>query len=108
MATKLFTRSFLIIMFINFLLHLSFSMITPSLPIYFENVGIGSSMAGFCVAAFTIGSIFVRPIAGNIIDHLSRRKIFFYQHDPSMSHYLWLFAFSKCYFSAVFMYCAWI
>lgn len=77
MATKLFTRSFLMIMFINFLLHLSFSMITPSLPIYFENVGIGSSMAGFCVAAFTIGSIFVRPIAGNIIDHLSRRKIFF-------------------------------
>ncbi|MEE0509881.1 MAG: MFS transporter [Peptococcaceae bacterium] len=77
MAIKLFTRSFLMIMFINFLLHLSFSMITPSLPIYFDNVGIGSAMAGFCVAAFTIGSIFVRPIAGGIIDHFSRRKIFF-------------------------------
>lgn len=77
MATKLFTQSFLMIMLINFLLHLSFSMITPSLPIYFEEVGIGSSMAGFCVAAFTIGSILVRPFAGGIIDHFSRRKIFF-------------------------------
>lgn len=77
MAIKLFTRPFLMIMFINFLLHLSFSMITPSLPIYFDAVGLGSSMAGFCVAAFTIGSICVRPFAGKIIDQFSRQRIFF-------------------------------
>lgn len=77
MATKLLTRSFIIIWIVNFLLYLSYTMINPSLPIYFESIGVSGSWAGFCVGMFTLGSILVRPIAGNILDRFDRRTVFF-------------------------------
>ena len=60
MATRLLTRSFIIIWIVNFLLYLSYTMINPSLPIYFESIGVSGSWAGFCVGMFTLGSILVR------------------------------------------------
>lgn len=77
MAAKLFTRAFIVIWIVNFLLYLSYTMINPSLPIYFESISVSGSWAGFCVGMFTLGSIFVRPIAGGILDRFGRRMVFF-------------------------------
>ena len=77
MSNKLLTRPFITIMGINFMLFLSFNMLNPSLPIYFQQIGISESMSGVCISIFTIGSLFARPMAGDILDHFGRRMVFF-------------------------------
>ena len=77
MAQNLWTRQFFMIMGINFLIFLSFNMINPSLPLYFQELGISETMTGFCVSVFTIGAVLTRPIAGDVLDHFGRRRVFF-------------------------------
>ncbi len=77
MAQKLWTRPFIMVMGINFLIFLSFNMINPSLPLYFQDLGISETMTGFCVSVFTIGAVLTRPIAGDVLDHFGRRSVFF-------------------------------
>lgn len=77
MAQKLWTRPFIMIMGINFLIFLSFNMINPSLPLYFQELGISETMTGVCVSIFTVGSVLIRPIAGDVLDHFGRRGVFF-------------------------------
>ena len=77
MAQKLWTRQFFMIMGINFLIFLSFNMINPSLPLYFQELGISETMTGFCVSVFTVGAVLTRPIAGDVLDHFGRRRVFF-------------------------------
>lgn len=77
MTQKLWSRPFAIIMAINFMLFLSFNMLNPSLPIYFQDIGISETMTGVCISIFTVGSIIVRPIAGGVLDRWGRRAVFF-------------------------------
>ena len=77
MTQKLWSRPFAIIMAINFMLFLSFNMLNPSLPIYFQDIGISETMTGVCISIFTVGSIIVRPIAGGVLDRFGRRAVFF-------------------------------
>ena len=77
MAQKLWTRPFIMIMGINFLIFLSFNMINPSLPLYFQDLGISETMTGVCISIFTVGSVIIRPIAGDVLDHFGRRGVFF-------------------------------
>lgn len=77
MSQKLWTRPFAIIMAINFMLFLSFNMLNPSLPIYFQEIGISETMTGVCISIFTVGSIIVRPLAGGVLDRFGRRTVFF-------------------------------
>ena len=59
MAQKLWTRPFIMIMGINFLIFLSFNMINPSLPLYFQDLGISETMTGVCISIFTVGSVII-------------------------------------------------
>lgn len=77
MSRKLWNRPFIMIMAINFMLFLSFNMLNPSLPIYFQDIGISETMTGVCISIFTVGSIVVRPIAGGVLDRFGRRAVFF-------------------------------
>ncbi len=77
MTKKLWTRPFIMIMGINFLIFLSFNMINPSLPLYFQDLGISETMTGVCISIFTVGSMLIRPIAGDVLDHFGRRSVFF-------------------------------
>lgn len=77
MGQKLWTRPFIMIMGVNFLIFLSFNMINPSLPLYFQDLGISETMTGVCVSMFTVGSVLVRPLAGDVLDHFGRRGVFF-------------------------------
>lgn len=77
MTQKLWTRPFIMIMGINFLIFLSFNMINPSLPLYLQDLGISETMTGVCISIFTVGSMLIRPIAGDVLDHFGRRSVFF-------------------------------
>ena len=77
MTQKLWSRPFAIIMAINFMLFLSFNMLNPSLPIYFQDIGISETMTGVRISIFSVGSIIVRPIAGGVLDRWGRRAVFF-------------------------------
>ena len=69
MTQKLWTRPFIMIMGINFLIFLSFNMINPSLPLYLQDLGISETMTGVCISIFTVGSMLIRPISGYVLDH---------------------------------------
>ena len=77
MTSRLWTRPFITIMGINFLIFLSFNMINPSLPLYFQELGINETVTGVCVSVFTIGSVIVRPVAGGVLDRIGRKGVFF-------------------------------
>ena len=77
MAQKLWTRPFFMIMAINFLIFLSFNMINPSLPLYFQDLGISETMTGFCISVFTIGAVLSRPFAGEVLDRYGRKSVYF-------------------------------
>lgn len=77
MSQRIWSRSFAIIMAVNFMLFLSFNMLNPTLPLYFQQLGISETMTGVCVSIFTVGSIIVRPIAGGVLDRFGRRAVFF-------------------------------
>lgn len=77
MQQKLWTRSFFMVMVINFLLFLSMNMINPSFPLYFQELGLGETASGICISIFTIGSVLIRPVSGDVLDHLGRRSVFF-------------------------------
>ena len=77
MAQKLWTRPFVMIMAINFLIFLSFNMINPSLPLYFQDLGISETLTGFCISVFTIGSVCSRTFAGSVLDRYGRKSVYF-------------------------------
>lgn len=77
LSQKLWTKSFIMILTINFLLFLSLNMVAPALPIYFQNIGFSQTLTGIALSTYTLGSFLVRPIAGVALDRFGRRAIFF-------------------------------
>lgn len=62
LSQKLWTKSFIMILTINFLLFLSLNMVAPALPIYFQNIGFSQTLTGIALSTYTLGSFLVRPI----------------------------------------------
>ena len=76
-TTKLWTKPFVMILVINFLLFLSLNMVAPALPIYFQKIGFSQTLTGASLSFYTLGSFLVRPIAGATLDRFGHRTIFF-------------------------------
>lgn len=76
MDQQLWRKPFVMIMVINFLLFLSFNMLNPVFPLWLKGQGISETAIGLFVSLFTLGSMALRPIAGNIYDSFGRKRIF--------------------------------
>lgn len=76
MDHQLWRKPFLMIMIINFLIFLSFNMLNPIFPLWLAEEGMSSTAIGIFSGVFTLGSIILRPVAGNILDTFGRRRIF--------------------------------
>lgn len=50
-------------------------MLNPTLPLYTVEIGFSEQMAGIMLTAFSIGSLLFRPIAGQLVDYIGRRKM---------------------------------
>lgn len=70
-SPALYTLSFWLLSFSNFLFSASFSMMIPELPDYLTNLG-GREYVGLIIALFTLTAGLSRPFSGKITDTVGR------------------------------------
>ncbi len=56
-------------------LYTSFHMLNPSFPFFIHSLNGSNFIAGLCTSIFSFAALLIRPIAGWILDHRSRRWI---------------------------------
>ena len=72
--TKLWSRNFILIMIINFLVFINHLMILSTFPFYVEYLGGTEAQAGIAAALFSIVAVMFRPLIGWMLD-TGRRKV---------------------------------
>lgn len=71
----LWTKSFIKLMLMSFLLSLSFNMTNTIIPLFIQFSNGKKFEAGLSMGVFTITALLFRPIFGNMIDIMGGRKI---------------------------------
>lgn len=75
---KLWTKDFLIITLVNFLLFCGFQFFPSSLPLYVKDLGASDMVLGWITGITTIAAILIRPFSGVIVDRFGRKGIFLF------------------------------
>lgn len=76
-SVKLWTKDFVLIIVINFLVFLNHLMILSTFPFYVEHLGGSEASAGLAAALFSIVAVFCRPVIGWMLDTGKRKAILF-------------------------------
>lgn len=73
---KLWNGNYLKIWVGNFLIHFSFTLIVPLLPLYLsETFGANKQTIGLCLAGYTVMALIIRPFSGYVVDNLPRKAV---------------------------------
>lgn len=73
---KLWNGNYVRIWTVNFLVHFSFMLIVPLLPLYLsETFGAGKDTIGMVLTGYTIMALMVRPFSGFIVDSFPRKAV---------------------------------
>lgn len=72
----LWTKDFIGITAINFLIFCGFQMLTPTLPIYVKSIGGADSIIGWITGIITISALIVRPFSGIALDRFGRKSVY--------------------------------
>ena len=73
---KLWNSNYLKIWFGNFLIHFSFTLIVPLLPLYLsETFGANKQTIGLCLAGYSIMALIIRPFSGYVVDSFPRKAV---------------------------------
>ena len=73
---KLWTKDFLMICSANFLLFVSFYILMVTLAVYsIKEFQVSGGIAGLASSIFVLGAVIVRPMAGNLIATIGRKKL---------------------------------
>lgn len=72
---KLWNFSFILMLMINSLIFIGFTMMTPILPKYAISLGAAMSIAGLVAGIFAITSITIRPFAGFATDKFNKKHL---------------------------------
>ena len=76
MEEKLWNGNYIKIWAGNFLMHFSFTLIVPLLPLYLsETFGAGKDTIGLVLAGYTVMALLVRPFSGFMVDRFPRRAV---------------------------------
>lgn len=76
MSEKLWNANYLKIWTGNFLIHFSFTLIVPLLPLYLsETFGASKDTIGLCLAGYTVMALLIRPFSGFLVDSFPRRAV---------------------------------
>lgn len=73
---SIWTKDFIIIIVINFLIYFGFQMLLPTLPIYVKDLGGTKGVIGWVTGLFTISALIIRPFIGAGLDRFGRKWIF--------------------------------
>ena len=74
-TTKLWTRSYILMLFSNLFIYLAFYMLTPTLPAYAKATGGSSLEASLVVSTFSITSLLIRLFTGSIMDKIEIKPL---------------------------------
>ena len=73
---KLWNSNYLKIWVVNFLIHTSFSLIVPLLPLYLsETYGASKDTIGLVLAGYAVVALMIRPVSGFLCDRFSRKMV---------------------------------
>lgn len=72
---RIWSKTFLLILVVSFLMFLSMYMLLPTLPLYAQTLGGNETIAGTIVGIFTLSAVLVRPWFGNLLDRQGRKVI---------------------------------
>lgn len=74
-TVKLWTKDFVFIIIINFLVFLNHLMVLSTFPFFVEYLGYSDSMSGACATVFSLIGVLCRPFVGWMLDNGKRRII---------------------------------
>lgn len=72
----LWTASFILICLSTIATFLAFHCMIPTLPIYIQQFGGGTGMAGLALGALTLAAVVIRPVTGWALDNYGRKRIY--------------------------------
>lgn len=72
---KLWSKDFIIIIVVNFLVFLNHLMILSTFPFFISYLGYSDSISGLCVTLFCVVSVVCRPFVGWMLDNGKRKLI---------------------------------
>ena len=72
---SIWTRNFTLLCCANLALFMSSHALSPTLPVYMVQIGGSQRSVGYIMAAYTIGAMIMRPIAGRLVDRRGRKQI---------------------------------
>lgn len=72
---KLWSKDFIIIIVVNFLVFLNHLMILSTFPFFISFLGYSDSVSGLCVTLFCVVSVVCRPFVGWMLDNGKRKLI---------------------------------
>jgi MFS family permease len=76
MEDKLWSRSFILILLITFLMYVSYNILIVILPLHISYIGGNSTEMGLIVSLFAIAALMSRPVAGILLDNYGREKVY--------------------------------
>ncbi|WP_418790869.1 MFS transporter [Phosphitispora sp. TUW77] len=71
----IWTRPFMLIVLVNFLMFTSMYVLLPTLPVYAKSIGGSETVAGLIVGLFTFAAVLVRPFSGSLLDSKGRKAV---------------------------------
>ena len=74
---KLWTKDFVLIILVNFLVFVNHIMVLSTFPFYIESLGGSEAVAGLAATAFSFIAVICRPFIGWMLDNGKRRAILF-------------------------------
>lgn len=72
---KLWTKDFVLVIIINFLVFLNHLMILSTFPFFIERLGYSDTVSGACATAFSLVAVLARPFVGWLLDTGRRRVL---------------------------------
>ena len=72
---RLWTRNFVLIIVINFLVFMNHIMLLSTFPFYIESLGGSEALAGLAATLFSLVAVLCRPVVGWMLDNGKRRAI---------------------------------
>ncbi|WP_310603388.1 MFS transporter [Anaerosporobacter sp.] len=72
----LWTKNFILVTIMNFLIFFGFTMLMPTLPVYIKNMNGSDSIIGLINGIFTISALMIRPFSGKFLDKFGRKGVF--------------------------------
>lgn len=73
---RIWTKDFVLILFVNFFVFLGFQMTLPTIPLFVEHLGGNDQLIGLVVGIFTFSALLIRPLAGHALESKGRRFVF--------------------------------